>query len=137
MINEERVRHMARMAFIDQDQTRQSSQIKEYYGSDYVGKEVLKSIFTGTIAFGLIVLLVLLRAGEDAIGTISSVITKNWWEVGKQFVFLYLSFEALYLLVTVMVYRYRYHQGMRTKKRYLYHLKKLNKLYAREEKIKA
>ena len=137
MINEERVREMAKLAAMDQAENRQSRQMKEYYGSDYVVKEMLISLFTGTLAFGLILLLGILAAGEDAIDTISSVASADFLGTGKQFLFLYLAFEALYLLITAMVYRARYRENKLEQRRYVKHLKKLNKLYNREEKIKA
>lgn len=137
MINEERVREMAQLAAMDQGETRQTRQMKEYFGSDYVAKEMLISLFTGTLAFGLILLLGFLAAGEDAIDTISSVASADFLGTGKQFLFLYLAFEALYLLITAMVYRGRYHENRLEQKKYVRHLKKLNKLYEREEKIKA
>lgn len=137
MINEERVREMSKLAMMDQAETRKDRQMREYYGSDYVAKEMIISLFTGTIAFALIITLGLLGAGEDAVDTISSVISSNFLETGKQFVFLYLAFMALYLLITVMVYRARYHAGRLEQRKYSKHLKRLTKLYSREEKIKA
>ncbi len=137
MINEERVREMAKMAFIDQCETRQDRQMKEYFGNDYVAKEMIISLFTGTLAFCLIVLLVFLAAGEDTIDMVSSVLSNDLVGTGRQFVFLYLAFEALYLLITFMVYRVRYRESRLKQRKYLKHLKKLNKLYDREEKIKA
>lgn len=137
MINEERVREMAKMAFMDQCETRQDRQMKEYFGSDYVAKEMIISFFTGTLAFCLIVLLAFLAAGEDTVDTISSVFSNDLLGTGKQFVALYLAFEALYLLLTFMVCRVRYRENRLKQRKYLKHLKKLNKLYDREEKIKA
>lgn len=51
-------------------------------------------------------------------------------------VLLYLAFEVLYVLITMAVYRKRFREGRAELKQYAKHLNKVNKMYAREEKIK-
>ena len=56
MVNEDRVKEFFQMAVFDQREEPRYRQMGEYYKSDYVGKELVKSFFTGTFAFLLIVL---------------------------------------------------------------------------------
>lgn len=132
MINEERVTEMYHMAVYDRDANRQTEQMRAYYGRDYVGKEVLKSFFSGTITYGLVLLMVVMGTKDldvlfhsmDLVGTIIGL------------VLLYLAFEALYIIITMAVYRKRFREGRAELKLYAKHLKKVNKMYAREDKIK-
>ena len=57
MINEDRVKELYRMAVYDAYEDEKCQQTGKYYISDYVGKEMIKSFFTGTIAFILLVIL--------------------------------------------------------------------------------
>lgn len=134
MINEERVREMYHMAVYDQQENRQTRQIGEYYRRDYVGKELLKSFFSGTIAFVLIVVFLLLGTAEDIIDRISSM---DLVSTGVVAVLLYLAFMFWYMLITAKIYYTRYHKGMTGLKKYYKHLNTVNKMYDREEKLKA
>lgn len=133
MIDEERVREMFHMAVYDRSEDRQARQMSEYYRIDYVGKELIKSFFSGTIVFLLLVLLVLLGVAEDVIDRLSSM---DLAETGTMLVVLYAAFEFLYLLVTARIYRARYRSGRAELKKYYKHLKKVNRMYDREEKLK-
>lgn len=133
MINEERVTEMYHMAVYDRDTNRQTEQMRAYYGRDYVGKEVLKSIFSGTIAYGLILVMAGMGMMQDMEAVFDSM-DLTGTIVGL--VLLYLAFEALYIVITVAVYRKRFREGRAELKLYAKHLKKVNKMYAREDKIK-
>ena len=54
-----------------------------------------------------------------------------------RFILLYVGFMAIYLLVTVFVYAVRYAKGRKEIRKYVGHLKKVRKMYHREEKLKA
>ena len=53
MVNVERVKHQCQIAFYEKKEEKQNRGIGQYYRSDYIGKEVIKSIFTGTIAYAV------------------------------------------------------------------------------------
>ena len=133
MINEERVTEMYHMAVYDRDANRHTEQMRAYYGRDYVGKEVLKSIFSGTIAYGLL----LVMAGMGMMQGMDSVFD-SMDLVGTivGLVLLYLAFEVLYVLITMAVYRKRFREGRAELKQYAKHLNRVNKMYKNEEKIK-
>jgi uncharacterized membrane protein YesL len=133
MINEERVTEMYHMAVYDQKENKQARQMSSFYRRDYIGKELIKSFFSGSIAFVLIVVLFLLGAAEDVIDSLSSM---DLVSTGTVLVILYLAFEFLYLLITMQVYRRRFREGRAQLKKYYKHLKSVNRMYAREEKLK-
>ena len=133
MINEDRVTEMYHMAVYDRDANRQTEQMTAYYVRDYVGKEVLNSIFSGTIAYGLL----LVMAGMGMMQDMESIFdSMDLAGTIVGLVLLYLAFEVLYILITIAVYRKRFREGRAELKLYAKHLKKVNKMYAREEKIK-
>lgn len=133
MINEERVKRLYKIALYEQKEEKQNRQIGQYYKSDYIGKELIKSIISGTFAFGCLALLWLLGSWEDVLDSIN-----NLEIVGTAFrmIVVYLVFMVFYLGVTYAVYRYRYDAGKKKLKEYMKNLKIAQKMYEREEKLK-
>lgn len=134
MINEERVRELYQMAVYDQHEDKKCHPMGEYYIWDYVGKELVKSFFSGTIAFGLLVALWVIG---DMTATIAFINSADLANLVIRFLLLYVGFMAIYLLVTVFVYSIRYAEGRRELRKYIGHLKKVRKMYHREDKLKA
>lgn len=134
MINEERVRELYQMAVFDEHEDKKCHPMGEYYIWDYVGKELVKSFFSGTIAF---VLLVVLWGIGDMNAAIAFVNSTDLTNLAIRFILLYVGFMAIYLLATVFIYSVRYAQGRRELRKYVGHLKKVRKMYHREGKLKA
>ena len=55
MISEERVKELYHLAAFDEYENKKYHQAGEYTMWDYVGKEIVKSFFSGTIAFILLI----------------------------------------------------------------------------------
>ena len=133
MIKEDRVKQLYKIALYEQKEEKQNRQIGQYYKSDYIGKELIKSIVSGTCAFGCMALLWLLGSWEDVLESIN-----NLEIVGTAFrmIAVYLVFMVVYLGATYVVYRYRYDAGRKKLKEYTKNLKNAKKMYEREEKLK-
>jgi hypothetical protein len=131
MINEERVKELFQMAVYDEYKEKENRQMGEYYMWDYVGKEVVKSFFSGTIAFILLGIL-------WGIGSLSSLTeflgSMDFADLAIHAGVLYIGFMAVYLLVTVLVYCVRYVYGRKELRRYVNHLKNVRRLYQQEDK---
>ena len=54
MLNEERIILMTKMASYEQNEGRENVAIGRYFRSDYIGLQVLKSIFCASVAFAII-----------------------------------------------------------------------------------
>ena len=54
-----------------------------------------------------------------------------------RFILVYVGFMAIYLLVTVFIYSIRYAEGRKQLRKYVGHLKKVHRMYRREDKLKA
>lgn len=133
MVNEDRVKNLYKIAKYEREENQMNRQIGQYYKSDYVGKEMVKSIFYGTIAYVLMVLLWALSNLEsflnsmNNLGIVADVIF---------IVFLYIVFMLVYLVATYMIFRMRYQVGRKRLKAYTKVLKTVKKMYDREEKLK-
>lgn len=134
MVNVERVKHQCQIAFYEQKEEKQNRGIGRYYRSDFIGKEVMKSIFTGTIAYAVMATLWIMANVElvlDQVNDLSII-----WTV-LMMLAIYVVFLIVYLLLTYIVYVVRYVKGKKKLDEYKGHLKALNQMYEREEKLKA
>lgn len=133
MISKERVIELTHMAVYEQHEDKPAHQSGEYYSRDYVGKEVLKSIFSGTLAFAVVLGLILLCGIDTFLNQLASddIVTLAI-EVGL----IYVLFMALYLAVTAVIYFFRFKRGRNQLREYYKRLKKVNRMYDRDDKLK-
>lgn len=131
MINEEKVKEMYRVARYDSSQTRKEAQYEHYYRKDYIRKELMKSVFSGTIVFMLVLLLWGMNQANSLLDQLNSM---DFVEIGVVFALVYIAFLVLYLWVTYLVFQIRFRNGRKALKQYYLHLKNLEKMYEREEK---
>lgn len=130
MINNERVKYMAKLAEYESTEGKTDKKTIQYFRRDYVAMELIKSFVTGTAAFGLIFLMWLVYGMEalmeqmnhmDIIGFVTEVAIA------------YLVFLAVYLLATYLIYNARYTAGRKNVKAFYEKLKKVSSLYEEEE----
>ncbi|MEE1251309.1 MAG: hypothetical protein UHU19_19070 [Lachnospiraceae bacterium] len=133
MINEERVKQMTQMAIYEEGKGRSDVPMTQYFRHDYIGKEMVKSILTGTIAFALLCAMYLLYQLEYFMENINQIDVLTF---GTGILIKYIIFIAVYLFITYVVYGVRYTVGRKHIKIFYAHLKKVNKLYEQEEKRK-
>jgi uncharacterized membrane protein YesL len=134
MVNVERVKECYQMAVYDKREEAQYRQMGEYYKSDYVGKELVRSVFTGTFAFLLIGVLQLMGSIESVLNSLNDV---AWTRYIIGIGLIYVCFMALYLSVTYVVYSRRYRSGRKHLRKFYGHLKHVIRAYEREAKLKS
>lgn len=133
MINEDKVKELFYVARYDSEEDRFQRQMSSYYGWDFIWKEVLKSFFTGTLAFiGLTVLAVFTNA-KQLLADINKI---DFQSVGVMLGLVYIAFMLAYIMITIIVYAVRYKAGRKKVRQYMEHLKRVEKMYEREEKLK-
>ncbi|MBR3811665.1 MAG: hypothetical protein IKJ16_04960 [Agathobacter sp.] len=133
MVNEDRVKKLYKVAVYEQNEEKEHRQAGLYYRSDYIAKEVVKSFFTGTFAYIILVVLWMMSNWSlimYQINTLEIVDTM----IGA--VILYVIFLVVYLFVTAIVYYFRYKQSIRKLSAYLADLKVVQSMFEREEKLK-
>ena len=134
MVNEERLRPMVKMAMFDKNDGAECKPMIEYAREDYVAMQMLGSFITGSIAFVLLFGMWALCDIEKVLGMLNAEqLMRFVIGVGIR----YAIFLVIYLLATYVVYQLRYSQGRKKVKKYYASLKKINNIYAREEKLKA
>lgn len=134
MINEERVKQLYKIAIYEQNEEKEHRQTGLYYRSDYISKEVVKSFFTGSIAYVIMALLWVMSNWDlvmHQINTLEIIDTVIVMLVG------YVLFLVVYLFATALVYYFRYKHSKKKLDEYVGDMKKAYNMFEREEKLKA
>ena len=133
MVNEDRVKKLYKVAVYEQNEEKEHRQAGLYYRSDYIGKEVVKSFFTGTFAYLIIVLLWMMSNWSLVMYQIN---TLEITDTIVRILVLYVFFMAIYLFATAVIYYLRYKNSERKLNGYISDLKAVQKMFEREEKLK-
>lgn len=133
MLNESRIKLMTRMASFEANEGRKSMSIGTYFRGDYIGKEVIKSIIYGTIAY---MICIALYIGYQFENLLSDIYKMDLPGLGRKLVFGYLKFIVVYGIVTYIVYALRYQKARRNLRAYYNNLRRLNSMYRKEDQEK-
>lgn len=133
MINEERVKQLYKVALCEKREEKLLRRTEKYYRSDYIGKELIKSIFTGTAAYLFMSALWVVSNWTEVLNMANDLEIKK---AAIPSLITYCLYMALYLAATYVIYKSRYEEGRRKTDKYENELKALNKMYEREEKLK-
>lgn len=133
MVNEERLRHMIKMAQFDTNDGKQCKPMSQYARKDYVSMRLLGSFVLGTICYGVLLGLWGLYSMDTLLAKMNSLdIQQTLIAVGLS----YLVFLGVYMGATYVIFHRKYTQGRRKVKQYYNSLKKVNQMYEREERLK-
>ena len=130
MLSEERVRTMTKAQIIADRDGKDTVPMTAYFRWDYIGRQILISILSGTAVFFLTVLLIFLDDIEAMINAI------DFTDAGNSLKMLesrYFIFMAIYLSITFVVYSIRYGRGRKKLRKFYAKLQQLDKLYEEEE----
>ena len=126
MLNEERVILMTRMEAYAQNEGKQNMQIGNYFRSDYLSLQVMKSVVSVTVAYLICVGLYFLYHLETMMQEVYKMDLLGL--AGK--ILMYYGITLIgYGLISYLVYTVRYGRARKNLKKYYNHLKKLNSLY--------
>ena len=133
MVNEDRLQHMIKMAVFDKEDGKECRPMEQYARNDYVALKIIGSFVTGTIAFGLLFVMWALYETDELLNTLNTMDLVGFL---VPLAIKYVIFLFFYLMITYIVYQKRYTNGRRKVKKYYSSVKKLNRLYEREDKLK-
>ena len=133
MVNEERVKSLYKLAVYEKTEEKEHRQTGRYFRSDYIGKEMIVSFFSGTIGYGIMALLWMMSDMEEILRQINTLEIINTVII---IIAVYIGFIAVYLFITFLVYLFRYTRSRKRLDEYKANLKRLNQIYEREEKLK-
>lgn len=131
MLNEERIKLMTKLAKYEANEGKRNVQIGNYFRSDYITLQVIKSIISATIAFVVVFGMYLLYDFERLMSDIYKI---ELLDAGKKILMAYVIFVAVYSIIAYLVYTYRYTKARKGLKKYYNNLKRLAYLYEKESK---
>lgn len=126
MLNEERVILMTKLASYEDGEGKKSVAIGNYFRSDYIGWQVLKSIISATIAFVVVFAMYIFYDFEVFMMDIYKM---DLLEFGKKILFMYAGFVGGYAVLSYIIYAYRYSRARKSLHLYYMNLKKLSNMY--------
>lgn len=129
MLNEERVILMTRLASYENGEGKKNVKIGNYFRSDYIAVQVLKSVISGTIAFGIIFALYIFYDFEVFMQDLYKIDLLGF---AKKVLINYAVSIVAYSLLTYIICTYRYAKVKNSLKNYYHNLKKLGSLYGDE-----
>ena len=131
MLNEEKVIWMTKMAaFIDRE-GKNNDAINSYFKSDYVAFNIIKSVISATIVFAVFIAAYVLYDFENVLSDLYN--TENLIATGRRWLVYYLLLVGVYSLASYIIYSYRYSRMRRSMRAYYENLKKLARMYEKEQ----
>ncbi len=131
MVNEEKVKIMTRLAIYEKREGKKSLPISRYYRSDYIGLALIKNFFLVTIGYGLILAVV---GGYYSDYLMNNIHRMDLVTTGVYIVAGYAIVLVGYTIITYILYSVKYFLAKRSIKKYYEELKKLNRIYVKDEK---
>lgn len=129
MLNEERVILMTHMASYEGGEGKKNVKIGNYFRSDYIAVQVLKSFVCSTIAFAVVFALYIFYDFEVFMQDLYKM---DLITFAKNVLMYYGITVVGYGLLTYVVSTYRYAKAKNSLKCYYHNLKKLGSLYGGE-----
>lgn len=128
-----RIKLMTKMASFEKNEGKRSMSIGTYFRGDYIGKEIIKSIVYGTVAFAIVFGMYI---AYDFEFFMQDIYKMDLLEFGKAAAGYYFKFIIAYAIITYIVYALRYQGARRNLRAYYNNLKRLNAIYKAEDKAK-
>ncbi len=111
MLNEERVILMTKLASYETNEGKKNVAIGNYFRSDYIGWQVLKSIISATIAFVVVFAMYIFYDFEIFMMDIYKM---DLLEFGKKVLKMYVGVVGSYAVISYIVYAYRYSRARKS-----------------------
>lgn len=116
MLNQKKIRIMTRLAKIEQREEKKALSLANYFRSDYVRFELIKTILAVTVGYGIIVIMGILYYSEYLMENFSSIHYKEIiWKIGMG----YFGILLIYTLIAGIGYFIRYNLEAKKVKYYL------------------
>lgn len=130
MLNEERVKHMIRLADYEAKGGEEEIEISSHYKKDYINMNTMWTLLWMTIGYGLFVLMVWLALRE----VVTTELTKiQVWSVVILVLYVYLMLFILYMIVAKRYYKKKHAKAHFRVKKFKEDLMKLERMYEKEE----
>lgn len=126
MLNFKKVRLMTKLAVYEKKDGKEDIYLSKYYKNDYVRLQILKSIISATIGYGLVIVMIAFYRMEYLI---KNAVILDYKMVGTYILGFYLITITIYGLGSIVVYSRKYDASRKKLSRYFRLLKRLEKIY--------
>lgn len=133
MVDKEKVKLMTKLAVFEKKHGSDEIKMGKYYKHDYLGLKLIGTIFSATLGFALIYALYLVMNSEVFIESLTSLDLVSFL---VNILIAYVCFLAAFLVLTYLLYSYRFTKGRESLKQYNMELKQLTRLLKKEKKEK-
>ena len=130
MLNEERVKHMTKMAFYETKGGSDDLKIGAYYKKDYIGSNTFWSALWMTIAYIAVVVIVVTAFLKNYLADLQS---KQLMVIGISFLGIYLVLLFAYVKYAKGIYKKKHAHAYHRMRRFKDELEQLEKLYEKED----
>ncbi|MBQ2800704.1 MAG: hypothetical protein IJF03_04875 [Lachnospiraceae bacterium] len=130
MVNENKIKLMTKLAVYEQGEGKKMLPVMQYFQSDYIIFNVIKTVISVTIAYGTILLIAGVLSSQYLMENIHKMSIEQL--IGR-IIFGYIVVLAVYLTIALVVYTKRYAKAKKSVKKYYNQLKKLGSYYDDKE----
>ncbi len=130
MIDNERVRIMTRMSIYEKHEGKGDLKFNKFFKSDYARLQVLKTLVWVTIAYVIVIALVVLYKLEYFI---DNALVLDYPELGKTILMYYIIVLTVYLVGALVGYSLKYQFSRKRLKKYYRLLRSLKEIYNEED----
>lgn len=126
MVNEEKVILMTKLAAYEAREGKRDIRMLNFFRSDFIGFQLLKSIIAAAISFFAIFAVYVFYNFESLMQDIYDMDLVSY---GRNVVILFLCLVGIYGVISYVVYANRYNKAKRKLRAYYTNLKKLSSMY--------
>ncbi len=131
MVNEEKVRLMAKAASFEAGEGKQALSMNRFFRGDYISLQLIGAWISFTVAFCLCMGLWAFYKMEYLMSNINQL---DLLAMGRGVALLYLSLLGIFMIIHYAVYHSRYQQNKKTLAAYNHILKQLSHIYQTESR---
>ena len=131
MLNEERIILMTKMASYEEHEGKQNMDIGNYFRSDYISLQIMKTVISATLTFAIVLGVFGFYHFETVMKEIYQV---DLLEAGRRLLLAYVIFTGIYTFICYLVYSYRYNRAKKSLKKYYSHPQELSELYEEDRR---
>ena len=131
MLNEERIILMTKMASYEEHEGKQNMDIGNYFRSDYISLQIMKTVISATLTFAIVLGVFGFYHFETVMKEIYQV---DLLEAVRRLLLAYVIFTGIYTFICYLVYSYRYNRAKKSLKKYYSHLQELSELYEEDRR---
>ena len=133
MLNENKVKMMTKMAIYEKNEGRRMIKTARYFKGDFIAFGVLKTVIAVTIAFLIIIAMVVLCNAEGLVNEINNL---DYIGLAKKIGSYYVLMLIVFSVIAGFVYNCQYESTRKGLKRYFSRLNKLERFYMGQKKMR-